>query len=308
MDTRRPDAPAEAPGGAPAPDDDPELTATLRSLERSRLRPYYEEQKDEEARERYYDGLEAGGLGPRELYERLSRLVTETHVRQPAYKPSRLVYPWVDLQPDGELRSIYSGKTFDPEEFIREDFAMEQRRAERLREFVLRETLRGTDGLLAEEAALEAAFPYNCEHVVPQSWFDKREPMRGDLHHLFACETGCNSFRGNTPYYEFADIDEAIRHDCGRREENRFEPNAGKATVARAVLYFLLRYPKIVASVAGEFEAERVATLLDWHDGDGVDDYERHRNQAVFDLQGNRNPLIDHPDWARRIDFGLGLG
>ena len=247
MDTRGPDAPA------PAPDDDPELTATLHDLERSRLRPYYDEQKDEEARERYYDGLEAENLGPRELYERLSRLVTETHVRQPAYKPSRLVYPWVDLQPDGELRSIYSGKTFDPEEFIREDFAMEQRRAERLRELVLSETLRGTDRLLAEEAALEAAFPYNCEHVVPQSWFDKREPMRGDLHHLFACESGCNSFRGNVPYYEFADFEEAIRDDCGRREENRFEPNAGKSAVARAVLYFVLRYPKVVANAAGEF-------------------------------------------------------
>jgi endonuclease I len=310
VDTRRPDAPAAALAGAPAPapDEDPELIATLRDLERSRRRPYYEKQRDEEARERYYDGLEADDLEPRELYERLSRLVTETHLRQPAYKPSRLVYPWVDLQPDGELRSIYSGKTFDPEEFIREDFAMEQRRAERLRELVLSETLRGTDRLLAEQAALEAAFPYNCEHVVPQSWFDKREPMRGDLHHLFACESGCNRFRGNTPYYEFADFEEAIRDDCGRREENRFEPNAGKGTVARAVLYFLLRYPKVVANAAGEFEAERVASLLDWHEGDGVDDYERHRNQAVFDLQGNRNPLIDHSDWARRIDFGLGLG
>ena len=71
-------------------------------------------------------GLEADDLEPRELYARLSRLVTETHLRQPAYKPSRLVYPWVDLHPDRELRGIYSGKTFDPEEFIREDFAMEQ--------------------------------------------------------------------------------------------------------------------------------------------------------------------------------------
>ncbi|MGW1681571.1 endonuclease [Saccharopolyspora sp. NPDC002376] len=33
---------------------------------------------------------------------------------------------------------------------------------------------------------LEAALPYNCEHVVPQSRFGNREPMRGDLHHLFA--------------------------------------------------------------------------------------------------------------------------
>src|SRR3712207_7679841 len=88
---------------------------------------------------------------------------------------------------------------------------------------------------------LEAALPYNCEHVVPQSWFAKREPMRGDLHHLFACESDCNSFRGNTPYFEFEEADEAVRAACGRREEGRFEPAAGKGAVARATLYFLLQ-------------------------------------------------------------------
>lgn len=294
--------------GAVRLDDDPELAATLRDLERSRRRPYYEKRKDEDARAAYYADIDVDDLDAGELYRRLSQLVSETHVRQPAYKPSRLVYPWVDLHPDHKLRSIYSGKTFDPEEFIREDFALERRRAERLRELVLSERTSGTDRLLAEEAALEAAFPYNCEHVVPQSWFEKREPMRGDLHHLFACEWGCNSFRGNIPYYDFADFEEAVRDDCGKRDENRFEPSSGKGAAARAVLYFLLRYPKVVASNAREFERERLAVLLDWHARDGVDDYERHRNQAVFELQGNRNPLIDHADWAGKIDFSLGLG
>ncbi len=53
---------------------------------------------------------------------------------------------------------------------------------------------------------IENSLPYNCEHVVPQSWFNKRNPMKGDLHHLFACESRCNSFRSNIPYYRhFAD-------------------------------------------------------------------------------------------------------
>lgn len=39
-----------------------------------------------------------------------------------------------------------------------------------------------------------------------------------------------------------------------------------------------------------------------------MDEYERHRNQAIFERQGNRNPLIDHPKWAAKIDFRLGLG
>jgi len=256
---------AEAPPARPAIDD-PELVASLRDLERSRRRPYYEKRRDEEARQTYYAGTDVNELDQRELYRQLSRLVSESHVRRPAYKPSRLLYPWVDLHPDHRLRGIYSGKTFDPEEFIRGDFAMERRRAERLRERVLTEGTGGTDRLLAEEAALEAAFPYNCEHVVPQSWFEKLEPMRGDLHHLFACEWGCNSFRGNIPYYDFADFEEAIRDDCGKREENRFEPASGKGPAARAVLYFLLRYPKVVASNAREFEQEWLAILLAWHE------------------------------------------
>jgi endonuclease G len=34
--------------------------------------------------------------------------------------------------------------------------------------------------------------------------------------------------------------------------------------------------------------------------------YERHRNVAGAELQGNRNPMIDHPEWAERLDFGEG--
>jgi endonuclease I len=150
--------------------------------------------------------------------------------------------------------------------------------------------------------------PYNCEHVVPQSWFDKKEPMRGDLHHLFACETNCNSFRGNTPYFDFTDFGEAVRTDCGKKVGNKFEPGGGKGAVARATLYFLLRYPGQVNATAGEYTPDRLPVLLGWHAAEPPSEYERHRNQAIFEKQGNRNPLIDHPDWAARIDFRAGLG
>jgi endonuclease I len=43
--------------------------------------------------------------------------------------------------------------------------------------------------------------------------------------------------------------------------------------------------------------------VLGWHEADPVGDYELHRNWVISTLQGDRNPLIDHPDWARRIDF-----
>ena len=99
---------------------------------------------------------------------------------------------------------------------------------------------------MSVEDTADAMLPYNCEHVVPQSWFGKREPMRGDLHHPFVCESRCNSFRGNTPYTEFADlpsVEKVVRTRCGRNEEKGFEPAHGKGAAARAVFYFLLRCP-----------------------------------------------------------------
>ncbi len=238
----------------------------------------------------------------------LANWVRTTHEHTFSYKPSQHVYPWVDLHPDLKIRSIYSGRDFDPAELIREDFRIEQQRSERLREVVLREANLGRERLELELDLLEADLPYNCEHVVPQSWFQKNEPMRGDIHHLFACESGCNSFRGNTPYYDFPDFEEALRDGCGKRNDNKFEPSSGKGVVARAVLYFLLRYPDMIGDEAREMQRERLPILLAWHNAFPPDEYEFHRNAAIFEVQGNRNPLIDHPEWAEKIDFGQGMG
>jgi endonuclease G len=64
-----------------------------------------------------------------------------------------------------------------------------------------------------------------------------------------------------------------------------------------------MSYPGQVGDEARELQRERVSTLLDWHRAEPVEEYEHHRNAAVAELQGNRNPLIDHPEWAERIDF-----
>jgi len=42
--------------------------------------------------------------------------------------------------------------------------------------------------------------------------------------------------------------------------------------------------------------------LRAWSVADPVDDAERARNEAVFAVQGNRNPFIDAPWWIARID------
>jgi endonuclease I len=292
------------------PLDSAELREALRELEDSQSRPYYDTDADRDARSEYYQNIEVDQLDGESLYRALSDLVKQTHRNKINYKPASHVYPWVDLQEVGgglKLKSIYSGREFNAQDFIEADFRIEQER-QKLREMLLRESSFSAMEQERQLNLLEASLPFNCEHVVPQSWFAKKEPMRGDLHHLFACEVGCNSFRSNIPYFDFVDSEEVVRQACGRREENKFEPTAGKGTVARATLYFLLRYPTEINQTIKEYKAERLATLIAWHRKDPVGRYELHRNAAIHEKQGNRNPLIDFPEWTDLIDFRLGLG
>lgn len=294
--------PEPAPQPEPLPDDGPDTGTDSGPLtpppphtpQPGGERPYLPADDAQQA-ERYYAGVTAQlpqARSPQARFLALSQLLTRTHKAQPRYNPSGEVYPWVDVWPDGKLRSIYSASEHDPQEFIAADLAAQERR----------ERLAAQEGLDVD--TLEDAVPYNCEHVVPQSWYAKREPMRGDLHHLFSCEPNCNSFRGNTPYFDFPDYGEALRTDCGKREPGEFEPANGKGAVARATLYFLLRYPGVIRT----YSERHLHTLLGWHRADPPGEWERHRNAAIFERQGNRNPLIDHPEWADEIAFGEGLG
>jgi endonuclease G, mitochondrial len=254
------------------------LRQALSTLAAARERPYLDEEADREAAAGYYGELEPS-------FEALSALLESTHRHRPHYSPADELYPLVDLQPDGKLRSLYTEEVWEPEELIEEAARIEERRAR-----------------MASAAKQEQVDPYNCEHVVPQSWFEHDEPMRGDLHHLFTCERKCNSFRGNTPYTDFPDYLEVVRESCGKSESTGFEPWRGKGPAARATLYFTLRYPGL-----GRYSEETLELLLAWHEAEPPGDYERHRNAAVFERQENRNPLIDHPDWAAEIGFVDGL-
>lgn len=286
---------------------DEELEVALSKLVDSKTRDYYQENIDKENRQIYYAGVNLSALND-ELFFQLSELLKTTHKNKVSYKPAIYVYPWVDLHPDRKLRSIYSGASFEAKEFIIEDYEISKIRNERLQKWLKREVSITEDNVAHELEILESTLPYNCEHVVPQSWFAKREPMKGDLHHLFACESACNSFRSNIPYFDFPDYEEAVRDRCGRRDAtDKFEPAAGKGAVARATLYFLLRYPGVIGDEPKELHPERLQTLLKWHNSELPGEYEMHRNQAIFEVQGNRNPFIDFPELANKINFSHGF-
>ena len=177
---------------------DAELGRALATLAASREQVYYDADADASVRARYYAAIDESE-SPEQLFHSLGVLLEHTHAPRLPYKPAERVYPWVDLHPDGRLVSIYSGKAFDAEQFIRADAEIARRRAARLPELTRRESTLGPREFEAAFDALERELPFNCEHVVPQSWFAKHEPMRGDLHHLFACESRCNASAATRP-------------------------------------------------------------------------------------------------------------
>ncbi|KKI92472.1 endonuclease I [Bacillus sp. SA1-12] len=290
-----------------------DVKAMLIRLEQNRKRikneqEYYDPEQDLNIVNDYYRGIQFEA-DQKDLYNQLNLLVTNTHENKLPYNSEtrNLLYSWVDLQLDGKLKSIYSGEKQDPEQVIIEDYEAELKRNEAFQKLIKIQT--ENDKALQEKIALiESENMYNCEHVVPQSWFEKDNPMRGDLHHLFTCEIKCNSTRSNLPYFDFIDYSpemqlRAIKTNCGKYEENKFEPESGKGEAARATLYFLLRYPGEIS----QYRKEDVEMLVKWHLDDPVSIYEKHRNMAIFEIQKNRNPLIDFPQYAEKIDFTLGL-
>lgn len=242
-------------------------------------RPYYDDETDNEMKKDYYSRIAFDHY----LKRNLTMLLQETHSNELGYTPHRFLYPWVDLQENGELKSLYSGKGMNPLSVIEEDLILHENRE------------KGRISVFSGGNLL------NCEHVVPQSWFLKKEPMRGDLHHLFACEPSCNSSRSNYPYDDFQDyVPEArisgVKDGCGKSDSGKFEPEYGKGIVARATLYFLTRYPNTIQQ-----ELTNLPLLLEWHNRFPVSRYEMHRNQAIQELQGNRNPFIDYPELVEQI-------
>ncbi len=268
---------------------------------------YYDSVEDLKAQKSYY-----GNLAPSDDRTKFTRqlcdLTRRSHEVEVNYNPKKYVYPIIDRHPDGELRSVYSRAILSHLPLAIESDADCSPEAiqRRLAVGVVANPLQASIGL-----ACDLAKSYlNCEHVVPQSWYDKKEPMRGDLHHLFACESRCNSSRGNTPYFDFDDwrrrdggkrrnVQPSVS-DCGKSVRNvGFEPAGGKGAVARATFYFLVRYPKMISA----YSDDRLATLLKWSQEYPVTEYERHRNAEIQKVQGNRNPFIDNPEWALEVDW-----
>lgn len=177
---------------------------------------------------------------------------------------------------------------------------------------------------------------YNCEHTWPQSDFDERVPMVGDLHHLFAVDSTANNRRSNLHFgvvdalapgdsswvwpeeCPCADSDPkaccSVLGDSVSAEVSRvFEPrNDAKGDIARALMYFAVRYADRDINSSrpagtGPAPANRIPSFEEevlrvWHVQDPVSERERIRQDRVEAIQGNRNPFIDCPVFVELIE------
>lgn len=159
---------------------------------------------------------------------------------------------------------------------------------------------------------------YNREHVWAQSWFGNQATPSTDLHHIFATDGFVNQQRSNYPFgkVKLATWTSQNGSKLGSCESSLgysgtvFEPiDAYKGDIARALLYMSVRYYSEDADWGtsemtnkSEIKDWAINMLLEWNEQDPVSQKEINRNNVIYnDYQGNRNPFIDHPEYARAI-------
>ena len=159
---------------------------------------------------------------------------------------------------------------------------------------------------------------YNREHSWPQSWCNNDGTAKTDLHHIFPTDGFVNAQRGNHPFGEVQSASWTSQNGSklGTCKASLgysgtvFEPiDAYKGDFARALMYMSVRYygedsdwGTSVMTNKSEILPWAIAMLMDWNEQDPVSQKEIDRNNAIYvDYQHNRNPFVDHPEYARMI-------
>lgn len=163
-------------------------------------------------------------------------------------------------------------------------------------------------------------------------------PPYTDTHMLYMSDSSYNQSRGNNPYGDCAgtgactEKPTVLTNGIGGPGHSNFRSSAvwqvwnlREGDVARAVMYAAVRYDGGINAM-GQPEPDLILTnnvsliqvtpsgatvstaymgiesdILDWNELDPPDAQEKLRNELVYSYQHNRNPFIDHPEWARCV-------
>lgn len=157
---------------------------------------------------------------------------------------------------------------------------------------------------------------YNREHSFPKSWFNDATPMYTDLFHLYPSDGYVNGKRSNYPFGEVGSASYTSNNGFCKLGNSSFPGYTGvvfeptdsmKGDFARTYFYMVTAYDDKVAGWSSEHLTGNkypalndwsIAMFLKWSSQDPVGPRERARNEAVYGIQHNRNPFIDHPELA----------
>lgn len=163
----------------------------------------------------------------------------------------------------------------------------------------------------------------NREHSVPQSWFNSVSPMRSDAFHVYPTDGKVNGQRSNYPYGECSGGTTLPSHNgyeaLGRLGKCTFPGYTGtvfepadkyKGDFARSYFYMVAAYNDRITGWSGDAFGSAsypglndwvVDLFLKWHRQDPVSRKEQDRNEAIYAIQHNRNPFIDHPELVEYV-------
>lgn len=161
----------------------------------------------------------------------------------------------------------------------------------------------------------------NIEHSFPKSWWGgSTNNAYKDLFNLMPCESTINSSKSNYPMGKVTKSN--TDNGCTKvgtgpgangANINLWEPaDKWKGDFARSYMYMATTYSNFTwtnAQGLNQLENNAWPTLqkwayelfLEWCRQDPVDEIEIARNEAVYKIQGNRNPFIDFPNLAEYV-------
>ncbi|WP_274309135.1 endonuclease [Solibacillus daqui] len=152
---------------------------------------------------------------------------------------------------------------------------------------------------------------WNREHTWAKSHgdFGTSNGPGTDIHHLRPTDVQVNGSRGNLDF-DSGGSPVAGCDGCLKDSDSFEPPNLVKGDVARILFYMATRY-EVGDKVDLELNEKvnngkapyhgKLSVLLQWHQQDPVDEVEKQRNERIYEIQGNRNPFIDHPEWVKLI-------
>lgn len=166
----------------------------------------------------------------------------------------------------------------------------------------------------------------NIEHSVAKSWWGgNQNNAYCDIHHLNPSDQNANSRKSNYPLGELTSVswDNGVTfvgkaNIDGKSNQNAYEPcDEYKGDFARVFMYMFTCYQDLTweytwmnyeKSTYPTLKPWAVDLLLKWHEQDPVSEKEVNRNNAVYAVQGNRNPFVDYPQladyvWGDSINF-----